>query len=703
MVENNIFNAPTWNELNERYREESSRKLASVREVKAVGPLIDDGSIYRSLREYLASNNEMMVTDPYRNSVWVFASINAIAQNIARVPFYLYTEKSRDIKKIITKGKLVDLFTNPNPQMITSTMFFATVLFLELYGEAFWVIERDNITQVPKEIWVVNPTRFEPVYDEEGERKIFNGSWKYSVQNFSTIFAPHEILQFKYFDPYNELRGSSGYEPSKMGVEQDYFASKYNKQFFKDGVSLSGIIKAPDFLTDDQYTRLKNQFSEKHAGYSNAHKVGVIEGGADFIETKAMSQRDMEFSVLKRVIRGEILAAFKTNEVVLGNYENIQSYEGIRQAHESFWKETLLPKIIYLEDYLWAKFFSKIEAGKLWGGFDLSVIEALREDFGKKAEIAKLLNEIGFTGNEINRRLDLGFEEKPWRDIWWVRTGMIPAEVAMENPIPEPTSDNDPEEEPGNNPNEPTPEDEPVDEPNPGKDVLDLSKRDDSMWANYIARQVPVENIFKNKLKRFLFEQRKRVLSNLYKNKEVFNEEDEIKGIVSIFTNLYGITSRVGEELLKEDLIFESEKGDVIENFINERLNFSSSIIINTLKNSVHKILEENKNKDTAIQAKKIRDLYNKTDSIINKIARTETAAVINGVRYILMKENGVKFHKWLSKSKNSRHKNLDGKVVKIGESFSKDFILRYPCDKKAPANETIQCLCYCVPVIKIK
>jgi HK97 family phage portal protein len=646
----------------------------------------------------------MEVTDPYQKSVWVFAAINAIAQNISRVPFYIYEEKKKDIKTVVSEGALYDLFMNPNPYMISSTLIFATIIFMELYGEAFWVLEgRKNVTEIPTEIWCVTPSRFEPLYDKE---RRFRGYWEYTARDVKITFAPHEILHIKYFNPYNDIRGLSGIEASRVGVEQDYFASKYNKQFFKDGVSLSGIVEAPDFLTDEQYNRLKMQFEERHGGYGNAHKVGIVEGGAEFKETKAMSQRDMEFSVLKNTIRGEILAAFKANEVVLGNYENIQSYEGIANAHQSFWKETLLPKMIYVEDFLWAKFFSNLFGGKYWGSFDTSVIEALREDFKSKVEMAGILNKMGYPINMINKRLDMGFEDVKWGNTWFVKMGTVPVEYAMENPVPEPAKPSgDEDDEPGNPPDKPDDEDgeEPM-EPDEGEKQLELSKRDDSLWANFISREVPVEQMFKSKLKRFLYEQRKKVLANVYNNKEdILNVDEEVKLLEHMFQNLYYVASQTGKELLKEELLIDEVEYKEVEDFIFDRLKFSSKTVVNTIYNSLLKLLDENKDKSVKVKADKVRTLYNKTDNRIVTIARTESSSIINGVRFMLMQKNGVKYHKWVSRSESGRHAKFNNRIVKLGESFSKDFTLRYPTDRKSPINETVNCLCITVPIINVK
>ncbi|MBU4231208.1 MAG: phage portal protein, partial [Proteobacteria bacterium] len=56
------------------------------------------------------------VSSPYRQHVWVYSCINAIAQNIAAVPlnFYAGTKKN---KRLVETGPLVKVFETPNPLM----------------------------------------------------------------------------------------------------------------------------------------------------------------------------------------------------------------------------------------------------------------------------------------------------------------------------------------------------------------------------------------------------------------------------------------------------------------------------------------------------------------------------------------------------------------------------------------------------------
>ncbi|HQG81816.1 MAG TPA: phage portal protein [Caldisericia bacterium] len=629
----------------------------------------EDATFFKTLRELAGGR---MQTNPYTESVWVFASINAIAQNVARVPFNIYKEekfegrgtrnKTKE-KILVDEGELYELFLNPNKYMHTNLLFYATLVYLELFGEAFWFMPRRNVTEVPSEITVISPQRMFPFFEEdERGNKIFNGRWKYKpVQNgFAEVLEPHEILQFKYFDPFSDIRGISPYKAAKSGIEQDYLASEYNRQFFGKGVGLSGIVKVNGFLNDEQFRRLKEQFREEHSGIEKAHQITVIEN-ADFIETKSLSQRDMEFSILKRVIREEILAAYKTNEVILGVYSNIQSYEGIKNAHLAFWRETIIPKINFFQEYLWAKFFYKINGGREWGEFDLSVVEALRSDFIEKVNTARTLYGMGYPINVINEKLDLGLPRVDWGDVWWTSSKNIPATLLIGNnkPEKEPEKESEKEEETG-------------------------SKSTVFEDFSYLSeRQSELEDYFNSKLKRFIFEQRKRIL----KDKKL-DEKFEKEQLYEVFKDAYLRTMTVAVETFSLETLKEIEIDDEIRSIVDKKIETDTNSLLKSILFVIKNV------KQNEIFLKKV---YNKIESKVSLIVKTEITELLNEVRFSLMQKFGIKKHRWICL--RDRHKNLHRKIVNVGESFLVGDKLLFPACKEADSKDVLGCSCFTVPV----
>jgi len=714
---------------------------------KSVGPLIDDLNIYKSFRQVLNSGIES-VTQPYSQNVWVYASVSTISQSMSRVPLRIYKEGKKSKKDgkgqniVIEQGPLYELFNNPNPFLSPEQLIEGTAIYLMLRGECMWVLEgRDNITQIPKEIWVLEPDRFEYIIDPKTSFPI---GWNYRVGPKTIPFRLDEVIHFKLFNPYNILRGLTPIQAAQAGIDQDFYASQYNKSFFKEGAVAGGFIKVPEFLDDDEYNKLINGFEERHKGMHKAFKVGVLQGNADFKEVR-MSQKDMDFVNTKKLTRAEIFAAYKVNEVVLGLYEDIKSYEGIRAAHRTFWLDCLVPKLNYIEGMLWSKLFSKIEGGASWGGFDYGPVEALREDFDKKVETSFKLFQMGYPINIINSRLDLGLP-----DVGWGNTGFIPGNLVPigKNGLPlkpnepnEPDKPDEPEE-----PNEPDEPDEPEgpgepNEPEEGKfyhkvkcllkemQVNREGKEDDKdiLFKRFFDRQIPIEKEFDKKVKKFFFEQRKISLESLFntfkslesdmKTREIsdymFNAEAEILKLREILMPLYLEAIRVGAEMVAEEVgntifKFEPISPEFLE-IINSKVRNIPKEIVETVKSQLQATLIEGIIKGETVNelADRVRKVYNFATNRSITIARTESATSINAGRYEMYKQEGIIKHQWVTardEKVRSSHRLLDGSITKIGDFFIRSdntiSALRYPGDMEAPAGEVISCRCLSLPVL---
>lgn len=663
---------------------------ATVARKRTIGPLPADNWFWMPSR--LLAEQSSSVNYPYKESGWVYASIKTISENIARLPFKLY-QGSEDDPNVIETGPMYDLFLNPNPFMTQEILLEATFIFLGLRGEAFWILDRSNVTEIPTAIWTFDPARFSPIWDKD--RKNLMG-WKYTAgPNNEFVFSLDEIIHFKYFNPYDDLRGLAPLESIKIAIDYDYYADVFNRQYFKDGVRVSGFITVPEGMDDDEYNRLDAQINEKHAGYTKAHKIAIITGGGVFTEAR-INQKDMDFINLKKITREIIFGVYKTNAVVMGLYEDIQSYEGVKTAHKMFWEECLQPKIYYFENLLWAKFFSKIKGGKVWGAFDLANVEAMHDFYAAKLASAEIMTKIGWTANSINKRLQLGMGDTPWGDAWWAPMGLRPITSIEDGQPPEP--------EPVDSGNDSDEDDTKTPPKKPTKDEELYS----TLWSRFISKQSPLEDLMKSKLSRWIFDQRKSVLAAVFAGKRdrVFDREEEGKKLAKIFFVFYPMCLKIGSETIQEELgnlpgyEFDIQLPETLSYF-DMRMRKIPNEIATRIGNQIAKILEDNKEEKVEVIAYKIRELYNKIGKRVSTVARTESSAVINMGRVLQMQRQGVRYHKWISsRNEKSRetHRGLEGKVVKLGESFLKDQLLRWPCDMSGQPEMIINCLCFTIP-----
>lgn len=670
---------------------------------RSVGPLKDDSTFMRSMNSLAeAAGVSIESISPYKDSIWVYASINTIARNAAKVPI-LIVERDH-VDRRLEKGPLIDLFKNPNPYMTTKLFMQAISIFLNIYGESILAMRRKNITETPKEIWPLNPSRFDHVIKKVGPNQDVDAlvGWEYTGGSKIIPFSPKEILLLKYFNPDDLIRGLSPLKPSKLSVEQHYFSSVYNRNFFKQGVRTSGFITVEEALDDDTYNRMLSQFDEQNAGVYKAHKVALIEGGAKFTESK-FTQKDMEFIQLNKMSRTEIFAVYGTNEVVLGIYDEIQSYEGSRAAHKAFWEEAMVPHLSYIEEFLNNTLFSQIEGGRYKMMFDFASVGALHDDYKTRIDTAKIMTNMGFPLNDVNKRLELGMPEYSWGDTWFVPWGAIPVEAVMANPFGSKDANSG-----GGSSTTTTTDDEDDDEEKPEEEKPE-DESSKQLWVRYLSVQIMMEEMMKNKIKRYFFEQRKTIIENIAKDKTILfdfkKEHDKLQrllGVLYVEAMKIGATMIIKEigEAETSDNTFSLEFPEVVK-YLQARLNLIPVKLLDRIKSRLDVIFALDSGK--IVKQEEVRALYNKLQRSVGIIARNESSSILVVGRVIQMMRLGIKSHRWISARRTtsrSEHYSLNNKIVRIGESFSDEYTLRYPGDLMAPLHVISGCTCFTVPDI---
>jgi HK97 family phage portal protein len=690
---------------------------------KGIGSLVDDQYVWRSLREII-SQSGTKITNPYAQCVWVYFCVNTISQNIARVPLKVMSgvKGNKDKEKEMNAGQLYDLFEQPNPFMSKRELIESTEVYMGLRGEAFWVLEgRTNVTQVPKEIWCWNPDRFREITDDNG----WLIGWEVESKGGKVKIPAEDVVQFKYFNPFNLYRGMSPLSASSLPVKSHYNASKYNEIFFEQGASLGGFVQVKEQMTDIAFNRMKNQLKERYQGLDKMHTIMLLEDGAEFKDMK-VSHRDMEFIKSKKIGREEIFAVYKVNAVVGGLFEDVKSYQGQEIAHKTFWKECLIPKMTNREEKLWQQFTMKIKGGREWVKFDLTGIEALQEDLESKMKIAKEMWMMGVPLDEINRKLNLGLENLPDADLGWIPTNMKPSDGT----IILPTESNKRN---GNNKKITQ-----ISQGKAGSGIIDTANKQ-LLWKTFATKQVTLEKQLHQKLRKYIFNQRKKVLEgffNVYKSINtstvldiqkkgivdvLIDTDEELKLLIDILEPVYMIGMEEGADMIAEELGLGGFQFDPLDPAFLEpatlKIKTIPKEILDTIKSQLDDAIRTGlAHGETVTEvAERIRSIYNHTMSRQMTIARTETASSINQGRFSMLKKQNVEQHEWLTAldanvrgndpSDQFDHTVLDGAIANVGSKF-KDKSgtirnLRHPNDPQGYAGDVINCRCITIPVVK--
>jgi len=351
----------------------------------------------------------------YSQVVWVHACVSTIATAIAGAPLKVYRQTAKSIEED-SDSHLARLLSDVNPHISTYDLWEATASFLELSGNCYWEIERDD-DGAPIAIYPMRPDHVKVVPD----RADFVKGYIYEVNGRAVSLAADEVIHFKYFNPASEYYGLGPIAAIRNTIIVDQYSVAYNKAFFKNGAHPGGVLETDSSLGDETFNRLRKQWEEAHKGSARAHRIAVLEDGLKY-RPISLSPRDMEFLKQRKFCREEICAVFKVPPALVGIFE-YANYANAEHQNRSFWQKTIIPKLRKLEQKLNNSLVPMLEHDRpenergLFVHFDTSAIDALKENEDVKSQVQERLARTGImTINEI-RRLE-NMPPVSWGDTW---------------------------------------------------------------------------------------------------------------------------------------------------------------------------------------------------------------------------------------------------------------------------------------------
>lgn len=566
----------------------------------------------------------------------------------------------------VEEGPWWELFRDVNPEMTRSQLWEATTVYMNTDGETFWVPLKDGGKWtpppepvkgaeqgklVPTEIWPYGAKGWKPVRDPQKKRITAWTLEDKTITDNKQTFKIDQIGHFKFFDPNNPARGLAPAEALKIELMQDHNAARYNLAFFERGAQLPWVMIFQNGINPTQKADVEEQLIKDYTGIDNMHQPAVFDGDAK-IEKLGMSQRDMDYFTLRQWVRDEVLAVVGTPKSEMGIFQDVNKASAI-VSKRVFWDNTLMPLMTYYEDNTDSFLFAPVTGGELFGAFDTSNVEALREDLVGKAKVAETLWKMGFTADEINERLDLGFEPAAWRQKWWVNQNMIPVSATGEKEEPtEPDGDGDGDGDEENPGGPGTPGDE-GDGDGGGDTGGGDGKPDPDTPAGDPAEPPESES---GPLARAPFSEADREAVQL-----VFLQANRVQRIV---------------DTVRDKMVFTLQKG----------------VAAGASKTALLDLVRE--------QFRFVAGTPN-----VGSKALTEAAQMTSIARRVQMQRKRIPQNQWLS-ARDQRvrddHKTLDGQVQEVGFNYGEIIgstgVLEFPLDPRAPAEQVVNCRCALIP-----
>lgn len=688
---------------------------------------------------------QSVLSDPYQNHATVNAGLRLIAQGISQVPLKVYSGTDREPTEV-ADGPWYELLLKPNPAMNGNDFIEATIVYMAVSTDCFWVLEGRGegfigANETPTEMWPISGNAVQEVLSPDRRTLI---GWR--VNGIPDLYPPHAVVQHRWmFNPSNPWRGTSPLIAARAAIRMDSKANRLNEDLFDNGgiVGMSVTFPESQDLTKEQREEYRGQFDQAHVGWGKAFRTLVLSHGAK-VETHTATVKDMAFPELKRLTKDEIANVLGVPTMFLGGDSAQAPYAGATAVRRIFYENTLIPLMRKIERACEAQLFagraSPEQRGRaiakggraLWATFDILSIAALLQDMSDRLDQARKAQDMGVPLNVCLTRFEIGIAPVEGGDVPLIASGKIPMAMAAEGlglpgltgqGLPSATAETaEPEPEAPDDPEPPEPERAQRTSPKPDPELEAAAnraaKREAVLRSVQGKAMLPLQRRMETALRGTYQRMRQDALAAVGGERGVREggglDVDALierlrakfdKMLADRMKPLYAEGVRIAASTVEDQLggltKFDTQDPAVLDFLRTKELRLMG--VNETVLDSLRKTLIEGMGATENLRdlQERVRTVMNTTSARALNVARTEASQVTNGARDLAMRAEGVTRTEWITARDGhvrDTHEGLDGKVVPLGTSFVAGVRLTYPGDIDAPAEYVVACRCVSAP-----
>lgn len=645
----------------------------------------------------------------YKN--WVFACVKKRGTGVGKVKLRI-TDQNGDT---VESHEALDLLYRVNDSATKFELFFGTQAFLDLDGNAFWFLARDNDGKgAIRAIYLLRPDRMSIAVSKDNPLTVTGYAYK-TDEGKQIPFNTTEILHFKNFNPLGNFprphRGTGIVEAAWDAIEADNEARGWNKSFFRNSARPDGILylDGDGAISEEDMARIRADWDGKFKGSRNASKTAILTGGVKW-EAVTASQKDMDFVAQRNFSRDEILAMFEVPPSVLGIVKDVNRANAEASNYIfSLVVDDLMARIVETLNEFFLVDANFAGASKLEMTYESPVPEdRVQATLERQAGYGKWLSR-----NEI--RQELGMPPTVDGDSFY---GSV-VEVPIDSVPPKQLSAKKPTAKASDAPAVPVnkaidafiaklPEEKAIE-----ADARTMTADAKAAYATgFAAKADAFTPVFQKQVVKFFSAQQDEVLANLERElKGLKPKEYSYKGLDDILFDrekAVGAAISFSTPFIRRFLTEGGEDGARLTGqsfqsntertaaFVDKRSRYFADTINETTAEELARVLKEGLAAGDAYTAlaDRIKEVYAKAETFrAEMIARTEVVAAANAGSAEAYKQAGIERHEWLAIIDNSTSDECiacDGKVEKLGEPF--------PSGETLPPNHP-NCRCTTVPV----
>lgn len=318
----------------------------------------------------------------------VWASVNAISQDIAGLPVQMIRQEGNTIEQV--SGRQVTRLLNLQASPLQNSFHFrqSTMALLLLRGNCYAIIQRDSRQE---------PVQLDWKHPDETEVRKSGGRLYYKFSGDPKTYQDYEVLHFRGLS-LDGVMGVSVLHWHRETFGKGLASRRAALKFYENGAKPNLALETDKLLSEKGAVNLAASFQRIYGGVDNAGKPLILEEGLK-ARPLSLTPADAQYVQDAELTVADVARIFRMPLHKIGDLSRATN-NNIEQQSLDYVGDTLMPWLVNLEQELRIKLLrtSEVENTK----FKHNVTALLRADATARANYYAKMTDIGaYTINDV--------------------------------------------------------------------------------------------------------------------------------------------------------------------------------------------------------------------------------------------------------------------------------------------------------------
>lgn len=296
---------------------------------------------------------DRMVRDGYEKVIWIFKSVDAIAEKASSWPIRSFKGDKDDDpsewKKV--KDPILDLLNIRTNDLDGPAKAFryrlSSQLLLSKPGVFIEVIP-NKVGNAIAALNLLPPAITYPVPDDDGVIRTFEIQMATGERPRIARYDPDKkrgVVWIRKPHPTNPYLSATPLDAAGISIDLDFYARLYNRNFLLNDGRAGQLVAIKGGLSPEDAAEIKRRFQP---GMGGVGRTTVIEADSVSVQDTAVTPRDAQYAELRAITKEDLLIAMGTPESVLGNASG-RTFDNADAERENWLTDTVTDHAGWIE------------------------------------------------------------------------------------------------------------------------------------------------------------------------------------------------------------------------------------------------------------------------------------------------------------------------------------------------------------------